>query len=637
MSGNSIFKNNMSALEQKYPDLAENVRQCKPESSKYKVMKTKTGEPNIVIVRDLDYVMLYDNDRPFEYCKRFFDGLNMRYAPITVFLGLGLGYHLQLFLDNYGKRLGAKKIIIFEKDCNLFRLALQMVDLQQIIKHSEIHLLVGDDIEDAYVKIRTEILHETPTINQIRSTKIIPLPSHILLDRQYYLKALDSTKKAFRQLMVLSGNDPLDSFLGLNNVLENIENIVSTSGINRLFDKFKDRPAVTVASGPSLNKNMHLLKDLSERALIVCCDASLLPLMRQNIRPDIVVTMERTDGTEYFYEKVPDFEDMYLAFCPLVRPKTFESFKGKKVIVHRPFSHFEWLQQDKGTLAIGPSVGNMAFKVAEVLGCNPIILVGQDLAFAADGDTHVKDMPFGERDDFYHENVLEVEGNDGNPIKTSRAWEVFKKSFEEDIYSYSGLCINATEGGAKIIGAEVMLFSEALEKYCQDTFSPTQIIEEAITDFNKDLDVRGEMEQFLPRIRDTRASLKELIEEFKELHDQIRRTQKETIIPFINEGVEVDKEAIEALVEKTLDLLESYLKDQNVKDIMMHTLQPLSLWFNNRFNFLHDVYSDRDCLRSAQMLMIKEWAGTVGQLLVSTVDSLNKAEEILVERIPMVS
>jgi hypothetical protein len=581
--------------------------------------------------------MLYDNDSPFEYCKRFFDGLNMRYAPIIVFLGLGLGYHLQLFLDNYGRRLGAKKIIIFEKDYNLFRLALQMVDLQKIIKHSEIHLLVGDDIEDATVKIRKEILHETKTVNQIRSTKVIPLPSHILLDRQYYLRALDSTKKAFRQVMVLSGNDPLDSFLGLNNVLENIENIVSNVGINRLFDKFKGKPAVTVASGPSLNKNMHLLKELSKQALIVCCDASLLPLMRQNIRPHIVVTMERTDGTEYFYEKVPDFEDMYLAFCPLVRPKTFDSFKGKKVIVHRPFSHFDWLHHDKGTLSIGPSVGNMAFKVAEVLGCNPIILIGQDLAFAPDGDTHVKDMPFGERDDFYHEDVVMVEGNDGKPIKTSRAWEVFKKSFEEDIYSYSGLCINATEGGAKIIGAEVMTFSQAIEKYSQDTFFPIQIIEEAISDFNKDLNVREEMEQFLPRIKDTRQSIEELIEEFKELHDQTRRTQKEIIIPFINKKAAVDKEAFEAIIEKSLELLESYLKDQNVKDIMMHTLQPLGLWFNNKFNFLHDVYSDEDCLSSAQVLMIKEWAGTVGQFLVSTLDSLNKTEETLVERIPMIS
>jgi len=631
MRNSMFFKKNMAILESKYPDLAAEVRASSKVISKCMVIKSKTGDPNVIVKRDLDHIMLYDNDDPFGYCKTYFEELNINHAPIVVFMGLGLGYHLHLFLRLYGDRWGARKIIIFEEDIELFRLALQFADLEQIISHPDIHLFVGHDPEEAFTQIRKNIITEKGIHNFMRSTKIIPLPAHILLNNEYYLRALNTTKKAFRQMMILAGNDPTDSFVGMDNLLSNLKHIVSNPGIKLLYDKFKGMPAVTVASGPSLNKNIHLLKDIRERALIVCCDASLVPLMKRDIRPHIVVSLERTDGTEYFFEDVRDLEGIYLAICPLVRPRAFDSFKGGKFIVHRTFSHFDWLHQDKGALSIGPAVSNMAFKVSEALGCDPIIMIGQDLAFAEGGDTHVKEMPFGERDEYYHKEVLEVEGNNGRPVKTSRAWEIFRSHHEEDIKSYEGLCINATEGGAKIRGARVMPFKEAIDRYCRDKIHPNSIVSEASSNFYRDIDVQKELKQFLPRIRGTREALESLIKVFKDFHDETRLAQKTTIHPFIYEGAKMDKDALTEIAKKFLELLNSYLKDQDVNDIMLHTLQPHLVWFANRLNFLPEIYPDEDCLRSAQVLMIKEWLGVLGQFFVSTADSLSEAETLVSE------
>ncbi len=627
MHNTSVFEKNMAELATRYPSLAERVRATERNEARYKVIGSQAGEPNVVVARDTDFLLLYDRDAPSQSCRAYLEGLNIRFAPIVIFLGLGLGYHARLFMSHFGKSCDTRKIIIFEQDLSLFRETLEIIDLTFIISHPDIYLFVAEEPSEAAMQIRTKSLIRHDFNSYMRSIKVIPVPSSIALNRDYYSTVLERVKHATRQQMVLAGNDPIDSFLGLENMLFNLKNIISTPGINLLFDAFKGRPAVSVASGPSLNKNIHLLKELHDRALIICCDASFLPLMKQNIRPHIVVSMERTDGTEIFYDDVPDCEGIHLAFCPIVKPRTFDSFQGKKIIVNRPFSHFEWLHLDRGMLSFGPSVGNMSYKIAEVLGCDPIILIGQDLAFAEDGDTHVKGMPFGERDDYYHNNVIEVEGNNGRPIKTCRAWDVFRKHFEEDIRNYAGVCINATEGGARILGTKVMTFREAIEEHCRERFQPGALIAEGLARFDEDSELKRGHAEIVSRIQTTRQSLQHLISRFKDLHEATRSVQADVVRPFINNGTKPDPEVIREVAGKFMEILETYLKDKNIQDIMLHTLQPQLLWFANKFNFLPEVYSDEDCLSSAQILMIKEWYGVIGQLLVSTEGVLGEAEE----------
>jgi len=632
MDENKVFKKNIAALEQRYPELAGKIKNETVDADRYKTTKAHNGEPNVVISRESDIVMLYDNDNPFNYCQAYFEELNIKYAPVVVFLGFGLGYHLYMFSKMYANRLGSKKILVFEEDISLFRLALEVVDMEAFIRNPDIYFFVGDEPEKAFVEIRREILAMDNHI-YMRSFKIIPLPSHILLNQDYYTRVVKTVKNAGCQMMITCGNDPMDSLLGMENILGNLENIVSHPGINLLYDKFKGMPAVTVASGPSLNKNMHLLRELRDRALIICCDASLKPLMNRGIRPHIVVTMERTDGTDFFYENVPDFEGMYLAFCPLVRPRTFDSFKGRKIIVHRTFLQFEWLHHDKGQLLVGPSVANMAFTVAQKLGCDPIILTGQDLALAEDGDTHVQEMPFGECDTYYHKDILEVEGNDGNPVKTSKTWFHFRKAIEEDVNYYPGRCINATEGGARIRGTEIMRLEEAIERYCQKKIYPEAIIEKNLEGFDKDLDTRKELETFLSRLGDTRVGIEKLLEEYIEYGNELRAAHRNMINPFIYEGAEIDSAVLVEIIKKLPETLELRKKIQSVYELAGQSLQPPLLWFYNKMNSLPEIYSDDKCLRSAQVLATKDIIGTVGQLLVSTLNLVVNSEKRLAEQL----
>lgn len=638
MAKNLTYEQNMEFLEKRDSRLAERVRAADKEGS-LKIIQSKTGYPNVIIEKEFDAEAFYDNEDPIAYCRQYLELLNIKYAPIVIFMGLGLGYHLDLFFKEYSERLKTEEIIVFEEDIKLFKLALELGDFRKIISHPNIHFFVGEDPEAAFPKLRTKILINEKNRIVLRSVKIIPVPVSISLGKgnEYYPRALKTVKDAARQVMITAGNDSFDCLVGLENMFANLRHIVSNPGINLLDGKFKARPGVLVAAGPSLNKNMHLLKELRDRALIISCDASFIPLMRHGIRPHLVTSLERTPGVDLFYSGVKDFEGICFVACPILMPEVFSAFKGKKIIGYRQYSHFDWLENEKGSLIVGSSVANMAFKILETLGCDPIILIGQDLAYSEDGDTHVEGNVFGERSKgILQRPTIMLEGNEGQPVRSERQWEIMKNTYEEDVEAYQGKCINATEGGARIRGAEVMPFNEAIDRYCTEEFWPELIIKEIFSGFErKNIDVESELKRIHRKAIETRRTVQNTIEKFLEAIEEARLAEKEIIRPFIDEGLDMDTERLLDIERKFLSLSKTLNneRDRKLFDITAHTLQPYDIWFTHELSFLKDIYTDKDCLSAATVLKMKEWFATVGHLLICTRDVLEKTEKRLDEEI----
>lgn len=628
----SVFDKNMEVIGKRYPDLARRISGTKDNPS-YKLIQSSNGKPNVLIKKGSDFFILYDNDDPVTYCDNYLEKLDLKYAPVVVFMGLGLGYHLDRYFKILGEKIGTRQIIVFEKDIELFRLALSVGDFAQIIAQTDIHFFVGESPEEIYVRLKTEILSKRDITIALKSLKIVPLPAHIMLEREYYQKILATLKNAARQLMVLTGNDSLDSFVGLENIFHNIKHIYSNPGIDTLYGKFAGRPGVLVAAGPSLNKNMHLLEGLREKALIFSCDSSFIPITKKGIQPHLVTSIERTPGVDLFYSGVDNFSGVYFVALPILMPETIDAFKGKKFIAYRGFSHFKWLEEEKGTLNVGISVANLAFKILVELGCDPIILIGQDLAYAEDGDTHVKGDIFGSRcEHIMKQPVIELEGNNGKPVKSEKLWEIMKYTYEEDIAAYKGTCINATEGGAKILGAKVMPFKDAIEKYCKEAFKPDLILDEAYSSFSKNVDMPREMRRIRKKSGESCKMLRDSIVEFQEALEMTSQAEKEIIQPFLEKGSEdINMERLTMIEQKFLDLSDTFGRNRILWDLMAHTLNAYDICFSNELGFLRDIYTDGDCLAMARVKKIKDWFSVVGMFLTLTRDLLEKTEKILDE------
>jgi hypothetical protein len=373
------------------------------------------------------------------------------------------------FLQHFAVEESA--LIVFDPEFEPFYVALHTIDLTPIISDSRVKLLIEVPIENVFVNLHS-ILSSGNLKLYVKAINIIDNSLSLRRNADYYKKVMSHLKDAVKEVLLHFGNDPWDSLIGIENTFLNINEIIDWPGIMDLKDTFKGKPGIVVATGPSLNKNIHLLKGLENKAVICAADASLRVMKKQNLKPHLVTSLERVIATSKLFEGLTkdDVKDVFLSACPVIRPETYANFPGERIIVYRNFATFQWLEIEKGTLDIGPSAANMAFKILEFLGCNPIILIGQDLAFGENEVTHATGATFGEKEEQYHtrRQILEVEGNYVPKIKTTDVWYKFMKYYEKDIAGFNGEVINATEGGAKIYGTKIMTFKEAIERYISE-------------------------------------------------------------------------------------------------------------------------------------------------------------------------
>jgi hypothetical protein len=184
----------------------------------------------------------------------------------------------------------------------------------------------------------------------------------------------------------------------------------------------------------------------------------------------------------------------------------------------------------RGELRIdGGSVSTVAFDLARQLGCNPIIFIGQDLAFT-DGFTHTKgalEDLFSEveinkfytlemvlREQIMSEETPKVLDIHGRLVPTSKVMVSYLRWFEKEISkSENTLFIDATEGGARIKGTQVLTLRDALDKYCKENIPVSEILsccykERKKSDFKSILAEMKELGRRLRRIKALACEMK---------------------------------------------------------------------------------------------------------------------------------
>lgn len=449
---NDLYHNNLKAFKERYPEYVDMVEQA-PKNKDLALRKTKSF-PTLFNKKTNTY--FYDKANPVQAAGTNIAMQEIYHSRLTIVLGFCIGYETIYYTEQCSKKFQTEKIIIVEHDPYMIRLAMQCVDLRPFFGLDGVKLLLGFNDYLLFKRLLDEFY-----IGQhyylLRAMRMIYNDRYFSLYRDYYVKAAGIVRNAASHALMYFGNDCKDSLIGIQNMFSNLKEIIENPGINLLKDKFKGVPAVCVASGPSLNGNIDQLKGIEDKCVLLACDASLKPLLEKGIKPHLVTSLEREIEVVELFENIEEeYDDVYFSGCPVVYNEVYQAYKGPKVIVYRQFDHFKWLQIERGMLEIKVSPGNMNFKIAEYLGCDPIILVGQDLAI--DGDrTNVSNTPLGESQDSYlKEPKFEVKGNYKDTVTTTRSLNLMLESFIIDVDEYKGECINATEGGAFINGTKIM-------------------------------------------------------------------------------------------------------------------------------------------------------------------------------------
>ncbi len=472
------YKKNIELLAKRNPALADIVKNTQL-TGRYVIAPSQRKDkmPSLV---DIKYNKnFYNNIDPYRVVELDLKNRNLKLPDLAVFLGFGMGYEIFEYINQYPHA----RILVIERDPEILKTAFSNVSYSDLLVSPNIHFVGGtSEIRDLYPMI-FNFLNITSNIYFLKAVNVLEQPVCFMANKQYYLEALHLVKEAIQQVLLLYGNDPYDSLLGIKYTLRNIPTIIDYPGILDLENVFKGKPGIVVSSGPSLNKNLHLLEGLREKAVICAADGSVKILKNKGLPPAHMVTsLERVIETSYLFEGLTeeDVKDSYLAACPVIVPETYTAFPGEKIIVYRNFATFDWLNIKKGILDIGPSAGNMAFKVLEFLGCDPIILIGQDLAITDDLQTHAEGFHYGTQQKGLYETYIEIEGNYQEKVKTQPVYKQFLLHYELDVAKTKATVINATEGGAKIHGTVLMTFQEAIDKYIKNNIDTTNTIKKSL-------------------------------------------------------------------------------------------------------------------------------------------------------------
>ncbi|EAI1181626.1 DUF115 domain-containing protein, partial [Campylobacter jejuni] len=256
-----------------------------------------------------------------------------------------------------------------------------------------------------------------------------------------------------------NGNDPLDALQGIEQFVYNLPSMITHPSYKELLSKRKNLSdtAIIVSTGPSLTKQLPLLKKYANKATIFCADSSYPILAKHGIKPDYVCMLERTEITaEFFNHDFGEFDkDIVFVCAGVVHPKAIEYLKDRNLVITQKVLAFPYYinLKDFSYAAVGFSVAHTLSYLATYLSHKNIIFIGQDLAYAENGNSHPDDYQNSANyESQMYEHILTEAYGGKKEIKTHEVWIFFKQILEAMIIKYHITTYNCTEGGARIEG-----------------------------------------------------------------------------------------------------------------------------------------------------------------------------------------
>ncbi|EAH5261854.1 DUF115 domain-containing protein, partial [Campylobacter coli] len=458
----NLFLKNTQALFEVDQILAYKLRSL--EKIDFKILQNENG---INFIKD-DIALYKNPNQELLESLTLFKSEYEKY-PVLFFYGFGNGMFYKALCENKNH----KHIIVFEDELEILALAFHLFDFSKELKNEKLILFYTPEVTTA--QLTTLFIYE----NIQKSVKIFNLYIHNNFYEKFYtqkIKILNyKLMETIKYIVLNKGNDPYDSIIGIKHTLNNIPKLLS-HGIFQDFlkkRKGKVKNAIIVSTGPSLTKQLPLLKQYANKATIFCADSAYPILAKHNIKPDYVCMLERDDiVSKCFDNDFKEFDKGILFILASVVHKEVIEFlernNRKYMLVHRPLHFAASLNlKEFGYIGVGASVANMAYELAASLRHENIIFIGQDLAYAEDGSSHPREHIYGNKGEKIRGEVYTLAYGGEKQVRTQLTWNLFRQAFEKDIFwAKEKLKINTyncTEGGARIEGTIEKPFKETCE------------------------------------------------------------------------------------------------------------------------------------------------------------------------------
>jgi hypothetical protein len=358
------------------PDaLLEAVRSAAPDFS-FEAARTREGVPTLRVDRGGKSAWLHSRVSPLKEAEKIISGLDLS-SSVIVAAGFGLGYHVEALR----RAAPGSTVAVLEKDPGVLKAALETrPEIERLFRDPEV--LFFADAEDLIAWLQD---------NANRSMAwLIHRPSFDL-DPGFYsnFRTLIQSFRQKRDINIAT----LSRFerIWARNIARNVSGFLADPGVSECFEKFRGRPFVLVGAGPSLDASLGFLREAAGTCAILAVDSVLPRLLAEGIEPDLVFAVDPQLLNYYFFylcrkKTGPGLKTalVYEPSCHFLIPRRW---RGPRMSFDSIFPLIQWVTEvtgEKGKLDMGGSVSTTAFDFAVRCGADPIVLVGQDMAFDRD-------------------------------------------------------------------------------------------------------------------------------------------------------------------------------------------------------------------------------------------------------------
>jgi hypothetical protein len=560
---------NLPALWAHDPELAAAIEALEADPS-YIVEPAKSGELTLSVpTGDGRRVHLHSRYKPGDDAAKLIHSIDCEQNSFFQLFGIGLGYHLELLFDRAGDEAA---FCVFEPDLQLLRTAFASRDLSRLIDSRRVLFFTQLDKGNLFVRLQPH----TPLFT-IGSVDVDHAPS-VQRDPEFHrqMKAwiaeFSSFSRTNMNTLVMNGRRTLE------NIARNLSRYTATPCVSTLKDRYKKKPALIVAAGPSLRKNKHRIKEMVGSAVIISLQTTLQPLLDMGVEPDFVTALDYSDICSRFFEKLPKNLRTQLIAEPKATPAIFSLNPGPTTVIGNDLAEslLRELKLNKTKLQAGSTVAHLAYYLAEHLGCDPIVFVGQDLGFS-DGLYYSPGTSYEDvwRPEFGRFCTVEMKqweqivrdrpilrkipDQQGRPMYTEDRMFTYLQQFERDFSLTSTKIIDASEGGARKLGTSVMSLSEVIDQYCRQPL-PELESQEPQPEWNRLGECAGALENRKQEAREIESISRQTLPLLEEIRDRIE-----------------DQEAVTRLIGR-IDLLRNQMNSLGrTYDLLMQMTQGTEL------------------------------------------------------------
>jgi len=420
-----IFQRNIAVVQQRWPAVAERLLAENSDALDAQLMQ---GQGSTLSIAGIQLTSRHDRVKEAQLQAASLPN----HSPVVYLYGTGLGDLQRVLLADPGLHRLSVNVL----NGAVFALVLQLLEQEDWLSDPRVEL--------AYAGEHGEI-----------SLPFFALPAELVLADDFNAKIRD---RLVSEIHLTYTNRDFDAQDPENQrqLDQGLELLARDSDVATLFGTQPDRDVYVIATGPSLQQHLPALlaaQATTQRPLLICVDTAYLPLRKQGIVADIVVSIDHRISTLHL--PGDGSSQTKLVYFPRLDAALLRQWQGARFVAYSQSPLYDSVRQTivRGELHAGGSVIHPAVDLAVKMGASRVVLFGADFAFPGN-KTHTgwQDGALGPA--LGHARHWVADGR-GQRVSTQLNFRSYLTELERYIARHPHVCFfNTSRDGARIAGAE---------------------------------------------------------------------------------------------------------------------------------------------------------------------------------------